>query len=293
MKNNPYEHLLFALNKLHKQLCRVVFVKGRPGVGKSYQIKQFLENNEISYMRITGDVSEGYFYRFLFENNGQIIWVNDSVKLLKNQGTMNILKSLTELEGPTIITKHTYNQNEIELPQSFECNSSFIFDFNSEIPKNLLNDFDALKSRGECTDIILSNQDIIDIAKEIFKSEEFIQVIEFIQEQLNKSKLITIDLRTIVKGVNTKIYCNAYGGDWKKHILTDITISSAIKQQLYELIGTEPILKHDLKELLLRKGLVKTSRTANSRIREWIESGVLFECGTTNISKRYVSLYEQ
>ena len=206
---------------------------------------------------------------------------------------MNILKSLTELEGPTIITKHTYNQNETELPQYFECNSSFIFDFNSEIPKNLTSDFEALKSRGECVNITLSNQDIIDIAREIFKSDEFIQVINFIQEQLNKTKLVTIDLRTIVKGVNTKIYCNAYGGDWKTHIISDITISSEIKQQLYELIGMDPILKQDFKELLLRKGLVKTLRTANSRIREWIESGVIFECGTTSIAKKYVSLCEK
>lgn len=289
MIDDRYYRLYISVDKLIKGLANVLFVKSRAGTGKSYNIKEVLENNCCEYVRITGDISEGYFYRFLFEHNDTIIWINDSVKLLKNQATLNIIKSVTEIDGPRIITKHTYNPQEVDMPQEFECNSRFIFDFNSDIPKRLIQDFNALKSRGEYVELAFSNQDILDIGRNIFKTENHTLVMDYIQELLDNEEFIDVDLRSIVKGANSKIYCDSYGGDWKQQIQDDIKINNETKNMLYELMGNKLIAKTRLKELLVMKKIVNSEKTALRRIRSWIESEILFESGNA-IRKRFVSL---
>ena len=259
----------------------MVFVKGRGGIGKSVCIKKTLINQKADYVEITGDVTEAYLYRLLFENNGKVIWFRDVSKLLSaGAGALNKLKAATETEKERVLTKGSYSKQQADLPDRFLFKGRLIFDFNhlSGVGRSLRADFDALISRGEYIPLSFSKEDIITIMRGICKDEielkitnELIHLHEYNGENM-------LNLRTQWHAFNSYEYAQTKGFDWKVVLRDELKRNETeVRRQLNTLIGKNAVKSSELKKLIIKSGMIKSLTSANRKINEWLITGEIFK----------------
>jgi len=58
-----YRPINRAIEKMKFGYSHLCFVRGRPGIGKSFQIEQCLKAQGMQYAEVSGNVSEAYLYR--------------------------------------------------------------------------------------------------------------------------------------------------------------------------------------------------------------------------------------
>lgn len=118
-----YATVIRAVNKMCQGYSNLLFVKGRGGIGKSYQIRRALVGNKADFVEIAGDVTEAYLYRLIFDNNGKIIWFKDVVKLLQGLNclpyyttvmTIGGVKQIKELTSGEEIASWNFKQDKLE-----------------------------------------------------------------------------------------------------------------------------------------------------------------------------------
>jgi len=73
-------------------------IPGAPGVGKSYTVTRALEGADVKFVRVTGGISavELYALAYKYRAKGQIIVLDDSDSILKDEEGVNLLKALTD-----------------------------------------------------------------------------------------------------------------------------------------------------------------------------------------------------
>ena len=248
----------------------LLVVKSRGGVGKSFQIRKVLTKNKADFVEISGDVTEAYLYRLIFENNGKIIWFKDVVKLLQGVSSINLLKSATETEDAKVLTKCNYSKDQGDLPNRFLCKCKFIFDYNNVFGSQLQGDFEALTSRGDYKEMPFSDDDVKKMMRLIVKEDWQKEVTETIIKNFEANGLIKLNLRTQWKGFKTYNYAKKNNLDWKKEIEEDLKNVSRIRAMLYTIMGTKAMRTADLKRLLLRQDVISTIRTADRKIIDWL-----------------------
>lgn len=277
-----YAPIIRAVNKMCQGYSNLLFVKGRGGIGKSYQIRKALLSNgylpressgniQKQFVEVCGEVTEAYLYRLLFENNGAIIWCKDVVKLLSNQGSLNLLKSACETESQRVLTKNNYSKDQDDLPNMFVCRCRFIFDYNNLFGASLKDDFEALTTRGDFIQLPMSNEDVENILTKIAEGDEIKQkVTAKIVEQAKANGLVKLNLRTQWKAMQTYEYCKKNNLDWEKEISDELKNVSKTRAMLYTLIGTRVVKTTELKKLMLKNELVSCIRTADRKINEYL-----------------------
>ncbi len=90
-----YKPLIRAITKLIRGYTNLVFIKGKAGVGKTYQIERLLKKHQANFIEYGGsNVSEAYLYRLLYENRGkgEIIFFKDVAMLLKGLKKKTVTK---------------------------------------------------------------------------------------------------------------------------------------------------------------------------------------------------------
>lgn len=271
-----YQPIYRATDKVCKGYSNLLFVKGIGGIGKSYSIRRVLQENNVDYLEVAGEVTEAYLYRLLYENNGKIIWLKDVANLLNGLKSINILKAATETEEARIVTKNNYSKSQDDLPDRFVCRCKFIFDYNN-IQNNMRDDFEALISRGDFIEFALSTKEMQFIMRQIARTPDEKEVTEFVINNFRGSGLVRLNLRTQWKAMNTFKYAQQVGLDWKDEITQEMKRVSRIQSMLYSLMGEEAVRRVDLKKLLIRHELVPSIRVADMKIREWIFIEELFE----------------
>jgi len=269
------DKLQIAVEKVAKGYSNIAFIKGRGGIGKSFSIQQLLDKNKVEYVQITGDITEAYLYRILYNCSEKIIWFSDVARLLKTLRSIELLKNATEMHGKRMVRKSNYSNQSADLPDSFEFKGRFIFDFNSLEGLRFKEDFEALITRGDFVELSYSLNDISAKMKQIAKSKEEKLVTEFLisnKEQVN----IYFNLRTQQKAFNTYRYCKKTKQNWKEVLMQEIKNNkSETGNLLYSLIGNEWITKRELIKKLLATRQLSSLRTAERRINEWVELGEL------------------
>lgn len=272
-----YSKIRRAVDKIIKGYSNAAFIKGRGGIGKSYQIRKKLEEEDAEYVEISGQVTEAYLYRLFYENNGKIIWFKDVSKVLKGIGSINILKSATETEGKRTLTKSSYSRVQADMPDRFECKCRFIFDYNTLYKKSMNEDFKALATRGDFIRMMVNNNDVKIVMRDIAKEDWQKKVTEFLIEEYNRDSVIRLNLRTQWKAFQTYRWAKSKGKDWKKEIREDIENVSDTRLTLYNIIGTKPIRTKELKKRLLKNKVAPTLRTADRKVNEWLYTGELYK----------------
>jgi len=275
--DNIYDRIIRGVSKLCQGYSNLLFIKGRGGIGKSYQIRKALINNKADFEEICGEVTEAYLYRLLFENNGKIIWFKDVVRLLQGQKSINLLKSATETEEKRLVSKSNYSKAQDDLPDKFICRCKFIFDYNNLVGLQLREDFEALVTRGDYIDIPFCNEDLQKVMKLIAKEDWQKEVTNFVIHNFQQNGMIKLNLRAQWKAFKTYEYAKKNNLDWKKELKTELENISKTRILLYSLIGNKAVRTKELKQLLLRNEIVSSLRTADRRINEWLYLDELFK----------------
>jgi hypothetical protein len=268
--NNFYGRIIRGIKKIAQGYSNLVFVKGRGGIGKSYQIRKVLIENKAEFVEITGEVTEAYLYRLIFENNGKILWFKDVVKLLRNVGSLNLLKSATETDDARVLTKNNYSKQQEDLPDKFLCKCKFLFDYNHLFGLQLKDDFEALTTRGDYIELAYSDEDVKQILKLTAKTDTEKEVTEFLVKHFETSGMIKLNLRTQWKALRTREYAEKNALDWKQELEHELKQMSKTRAMLYTLIGTRAVRTADLKKLMLKNEMVSSLRTADRKINEWL-----------------------
>ena len=266
-----YKDINRAVSKVQQKFSHLCFVKGRGGIGKSYNIRKVLVNTKEDFVEVCGDVTEAYLYRLFFENNGKIIWFKDVAKLLKGLASINLLKAATETESVKLLTKSNYSRQQDDLPPRFIWTGRIIFDYNSLEGLSLKQDFEALMTRGDYIEFSLSMEDVEHIMREIAKTKEEKETTEFLISEYIYTGYDLLNLRTQWRAFQTRKWAVANNKNWKTEIRAELKNNqSRIRKMIYSLIGNKAIKSIDLKKLLIRSGVVPSLRTADRRVAEWL-----------------------
>jgi len=273
-----YKSIYRMVDKIVMGYSNLAFIKGNAGIGKSQQIEKRLHKHNKGYVSITGEVTEAYLYRLIYENNGKIIYFKDVVQLLTGLKSINLLKSACESTGKRILTKSSYSKQQDDLPDKFVCRCSFIFDYNTITGLSLKEDFEALKNRGDFKQLVISDVEMKAIMREIAKTDIEKEVTEFLIKNFNENGRVKINLRTQYKSFQTYKFAKKMKLDWKTEIIEEMSDDiSEVRGLLYSLIGNKAIKTKELKQMLLRKGIATGIRNADRKINQWLFTNELYK----------------
>lgn len=277
-----YKPLTRAILKLIYGYSNIVFIKGKSGIGKSYQIEKMLRKHKVNFIEYGGsNVSEAYLYRLLYENRhkGDIIYFKDVAVLLKGIDSIDLLKMATETRDKKLITKANYSKKQDDLPNRFLYEGSLIFDFNSLTGLNYREDFEALISRGDYIELVLSFDEIKEIMLLICQDKEEKEITKFLIEKYDYIGN-QFNLRTQYRAFQTYKYSKEKGLEWKNEIEEELKQNmSFIRRLLYEFMGRKYVLERDVIKFLIRSRYITTIRTAERRINEWLEMEEIYTDG--------------
>lgn len=268
-----YKPLIRAITKLIRGYTNLVFIKGKSGIGKTFQIERLLRKHKVNFIEYGGsNVSEAYLYRLLYENRGKedIIYFKDVAMLLKGLKSIDLLKMATETKDKKLITKANYSKKQSDLPERFLYEGSLIFDFNSLFGLGFEEDFKALTSRGEFIELTFSFDELKEIMLLICKNKMEKKITNYL---IKKYDYLGNDfnLRTQYRAFQTYEYSKKYGFGWKKEIYEEIKQNmSSIRRMLYQFIGNKFVEEREVIKFLIRSGYFNTIRTAERRISDWI-----------------------
>ena len=277
-----YKPLIRAIMKLIKGYSNIVFIKGKGGIGKSYQIEKLLRKYNANFVEYGGsNVSEAYLYRLLYENRhkGDIIYMKDVAVLLRGIDSIDLLKMATETRDKRLITKANYSKKQDDLPSRFLYEGSLIFDFNSLVGLNFREDFEALTSRGDYIELSLSFDELKELMLLICENEQETEITKFLIEKYDYIGN-QFNLRTQYRAFQTYRYSKENGLEWRNEVEEELKQNmSSIRRMLYEFIGKNYILERDIIKFLIRSRYITTIRTAERRINEWLELEEIYSDG--------------
>ncbi|MHA1827926.1 MAG: hypothetical protein ACTSX6_04680 [Candidatus Heimdallarchaeaceae archaeon] len=269
-----------AIDKLTQGYSNLLIIKGRAGIGKSYQIEKYLKQNKAEYREVT-KVTEAYLYRILYENNDKIIWFRDFNSILNTIKGIDELKAATDDKEHRIITNYNYSEKQEDIPKEFVFTGRILIDCNSIMPK-FREDMEALFSRGDVIDLVFSFNEMKKLLfllchKDTAKEE----VTKFLIKNYNYVGFNELNLRTQSKAFKTQKFAIANKLNWKEEIKRELKQNqSKVRSMLYSFMGDYPVKTTELKKYLIRSGLVSTIRTADRRINEWIELEEIYKIDT-------------
>ena len=272
--NAHYRGIGRALEKMKLGYSHLCFVKGRPGIGKSFQIRRHLEELGMEYVEIAGHTSEAYLYRILCEHSGKVIWLKDVARLLKGLRSIDLLKSACETTPKRLVTNMNYSEKQLDLPKRFYFTGKIIFDFNSLAGLRFREDFEALASRGDFIDLIFSHGETCEIMRQICRTREEREVTEFLIQNYRYCGHNALNLRTQRQALQTVKYARRRGLEWQREVRQELRYQrSAVQKLLYPILGDGPRRSLEVKKYLVKTQIVATMRTADRRIADWLELG--------------------
>lgn len=273
-----YRPLCRAIEKICTGHSHLAFIKGRGGLGKSFQIRKTLEDYSVKFHEVTGDVTEAYLFRLLYGHNGKVIWFKDVNKILKGLKSMNLLKAATELEPKNrLVSRNSYSSYEIDLPEEFIFTGKIIFDYNALVNNKIQEDFSALVSRGDYIELLITHKEMYAIMMAVAKTSTEKRITRFLMQNYMFNTITDLNLRTQWKAFQTYRYSKDIGLDWKAEIIQELTNNlTPVKILLHRLIGTDAVPTTELKKRLLQSGMVNTMRTADRKIQDWIAAEELY-----------------
>lgn len=154
-----------------RQHVRALVVTGAPGVGKSYNVHEELDNTpNARYHIIGGGISAIGLYKlgYQYRNPGNVLVMDDSDGIFKDEEALNVLKALcdTSLQRQVSWYKESAalkaEGGEGDIPQQYDFNGAMIFISNLNMQAEIdrgnskyVPHFEALMSRALYLDLQL------------------------------------------------------------------------------------------------------------------------------------------
>jgi len=143
---------------------------GKSGVGKTWTVRKQLEEyglvKDVDYKWISGRASPMGLYEVLHNNPAGMNIFDDCDDVLKDSGSISILKSALDLYKTRIISWPGQGTKRAELEPSFEFTGQVIFISNLDFSKVA----DALTSRAFKVDVQLTPEQVIEKIKIIIEN---------------------------------------------------------------------------------------------------------------------------
>ena len=277
-----------AARKMVAGFCKLICLKGRGGIGKTFNMRNALIEAKADFIEIRGDVTPAYLYRILFDNSERIIYFNDVNRLLRHPESINMLKAATETEDPRILSKLSYSKDQEDLPKQFIFKGGIIFDYNY-IEPSVKEDFEALLSRADYVELCFCIDDMKHIMRLVAKEEWQQKVTEHLVDNYEFEGLL-LNLRNQAKAFNTYKYAIEKGLEWQKEVDEEQKATmSRTRNLLYSLIGNRAVRTTELVKWLIKSGVVSTTKTAQRRIEDWLICDELYKL-SEDIRNFYVGI---
>ena len=234
------EDMRQAVRLLYRGVTNAVFIGGRGGIGKTFNVEQVLDEMGLSdgegYFKNAGSISAAGLYRLLFKKRDELIMFDDSDNVFGDQEARNILKGATDTkpvrklawskQSGDIIPAEDFSDDDEEegkVPSFFEFTGKIIFISNLDTDK--LDPDGALRTRGILMDIDPTDEEVYDLMEKIvdgfelsegltLSHEERIEVIQVLRSNPSKSP----NFRTLSRGLNMRAGW-ADGGGWERYVI--------------------------------------------------------------------------
>jgi hypothetical protein len=228
-----------AIRLLHRGVTNAVFIGGRGGIGKTFNVEQVLDELGLQdgdgYFKNAGSISAAGLYRLLFKERDNLIMFDDSDNVFGDQEARNILKGATDTkpvrkiawskQSSDIIPADEFSDDDEDagnFPSFFEFTGQIIFISNLDTDK--LDPDGALRTRGILMDIDPTDQEIYDLMEKIvgtfelaegltLSEENRIEVVNVLRDNPSKSP----NFRTLSRALNMRAGWD--GGGWERYVI--------------------------------------------------------------------------
>ncbi len=174
VNDDHYKLLKEYVRMSQKGFITSLFLIGKHGIGKSYNIINELENNKEKYPYVyrVGKITPLALYKLLYEHNNQTFFFDDTQSLIKDNDSLSILMAcLWSATGKRIVS---WNSTKLDgYPPEFEFTGRIIFCLN-EIPENEI--IKTLLSRCVKYEFRMNREQIIDVMNKISEIPTDLQI---------------------------------------------------------------------------------------------------------------------
>lgn len=183
---------------------KALFVTGKGGIGKSFTTDNALEAEELEeetdFVRIKGHCTSYALYHTLEEYSDRIVLFDDCDDILRDQLSLNILKTVLDTQGVRRVKWITKNDTK----------KSFVFEgtviFLSNMAKEKVEQ--AIISRSVVIDLFMTSNEIIERMNNIIQAipitvdledEERVTVLRMLDKY--KNSIMDLNIRTLIKAL--------------------------------------------------------------------------------------------
>lgn len=229
-----------AIFMLYRGITNAVFIGGRGGIGKTFNVEGALKELGLAdgegYFKNAGSISASGLYRLLFRHRKDLILFDDSDSVFSDQEARNILKGATDTKkvrkiawtkkSSDIIPAEEYNEESEEdgkVPSYFEFTGKIVFISNLKMDK--LDPDGALRTRGIIVMVDPTDEEVYNLMEKIVGNfdiaegltlgmKERLEVVQLLRDNPSKDP----NFRTLDRALNMRAGATA-GFDWKKFVL--------------------------------------------------------------------------
>ena len=176
-KHDAYNTLKEYVRMVIKGNVSSMFLIGKHGLGKTYNVVQTLQSECDNFVYKVGKTTPLALYEFLYEHNGSVFFFDDTQGLINDNSSLSIL--MGALWSPTEHRVVSWSSTRLPngLPKEFEFTGRIIFCLNEVTNNELVN---TRISRCIKYEFILNRGEIIDIMHKIAKDDIDREIVEFI-----------------------------------------------------------------------------------------------------------------
>lgn len=203
-----------------------LLVTGVAGIGKSYLVRQRLENGGLTegdeWHLMGGHSSPMGLYKFLHDHCDSTIVFDDCDSVFKDETSINILKSALDSFAVRRVCWQSARMPE-DLEPQFEFTGQIIFISNMDACQI----DEAVKSRTIVIDLQMSRTEICEYLHELtpviepqMDMIEKNEVLKYLED--NCQAFENFNIRTFIKACRIRKSADKHGNDWKKMIMVVI-----------------------------------------------------------------------
>ena len=236
------EDLRQSVKLLYGNITNAVFIGGRGGVGKTFNVEDVLESelglvDGETYFKNAGSISAAGLYRLLFRKRKQLTLFDDSDNVFADQEARNILKGATDnkkkrklawsKQSSDIVPADEFsdeNEDKGEYPSYFEYEGKIIFISNLQPDK--LDPDGALRTRGILVNINPLDWEVYDLMRKIvdkfnipegyeLSQPERLEVVDVLENDSPKKP----DFRMLDRALGVRAGWEAGDDGWKRFVV--------------------------------------------------------------------------
>lgn len=216
MRVTTYARLEKYVDMFESGELDLLVITGRPGVGKTYTIRETIKQTGGWYVNVHLTPLEAYNQMYRYK--GKPIVVDDVDALTRNKKMVSLLKQAGDSYSKKKLS-WTSTSDKLEAPLEFETESNLCIIAN-ELETRGLNE-EALEDRGFIVDFWPTKQELVDRMYLVMENYEGLSVEkkqEVLDFLLSHMRLSTdANLRTLVKGFQLRRFGDP---DWRDELLS-------------------------------------------------------------------------